>query len=210
MLVDTNPGTAGSVYTASLGADRFGVDAPKWDARDSSAALRVQEALTGRTGLSVFHDASDVTVDVSHSDVLVSQVIAAGNPQWDLHRSQVGDAHRWTHGLPGPTGDLAFAEGIWRSWVTRARRPRMPAQGTVRVNGRIVIRDSIEVWLDGAATSPLTTGNNATVTLAYDLNAHTYRVTPILPATVDVLVRELDTGRSVHQSVTGATTLTAT
>lgn len=181
-------------------------------ARDPLPAMAVQLATAGPF-LYMFHDEQDAVVDVHHTQDVVTALTAAGlTARFSASYSNSGDAadDRYTHGYPAAVEGLLRAEPLWTPRAIGARAWVMPLSGTIRVLGwfRSLTRD-FEIWLGDTETGPTpkaSTTNDHAATVTYDLAAHTFLVTPL---TGTVSVQIIDGARTVTDTISTATELTA-
>lgn len=126
-----------------------------WRSRNHADALGYQLALApkGNKILSLYHDASDGSVGVAHSD-RISTVLSNSSLSelLDYHRSTASDSTRYLHGYPEDSSGVLSAESDW--WITaiNSRQWKVPVSGTILVPGWIQTK-RFSIWLG------LTSGN---------------------------------------------------
>lgn len=167
------------------------------------ARNHLEAVATNFTGgyLYVFHDNQDTIVPVNQSTRLVTNLVSASRTNYETHYSDANQYPRWFHGQPDDQDSpLNQSEAIWGPVVAAKTHAAwtVAATGTVKVLGYIVTK-RFSLWLDD--------GTHGAATVVYDTTAHTYTVTPL--TTTPISVKVVEGARTVTQSISTATTLTA-
>ncbi len=158
--------------------------------------------------LRLFHDASDGTVSIRHSDAVYARAEELGiTSRVIYHRSSLADAVRWHHGYPEDQPDLIQAEALWTPDVWRARAWRFPASSSANIAGYRLTRDS-GVWLAASGESDPDEAATCQYQARVDQRGDEFVVTPPPGATISVRINR--GSKSVtNTAVTGRTVLIA-
>lgn len=162
--------------------------------------------------LRMYHDLSDSSVNVNHSQRTETQLIADSFTNYVYSQSQSGDPERWIHGLPnvGQTGQENIdAEDQFSGEGFSLSIPSMPTSGTLKINGYLKC-SLFTIWLgNGTAAQD---GKNRRGTLTYNYSTNSYTLVPALdsPATDMTYSFTDNIGRTSSGTISSSTPFTPT
>jgi pimeloyl-ACP methyl ester carboxylesterase len=170
---------------AALVSDIGGTPAAKPD--EYAARKTIESLATNFQGyLTMFHDADDASVEVSHSQNVAAAYVTAGRTDYYYSESNSGSADRWLHAYPLSSNDLNDAEPIWKNRGKTEPIRTIATSGTLKIIGMVKTKRFTVYMNDG---SYLNAGRSRFGTLVYNTVSNSYEVTndSSLPAVVSIV-----------------------
>lgn len=124
--------------------------------------------------LSMFHDASDTSVHVDHSQRIAAEYVSAGRSDYYYNESNSGSATRWLHAYPLAANQLHSAEPLWKDNGKTKAIQTIATSGTLKILGMLKTKRFTVYMNDG---SYLNAGRSRFGTLVYNTVTNSYTVT---------------------------------
>lgn len=129
--------------------------------------------------LYIFHDTGDTSVEVNHSQRLVTELNNAGFTNYVYNETESGDPIRWLHALPNSPAQIINAEDTFKADCLSLEAQQLPTSGVIEVNGYVKTK-YFTCWLGNGTVAD--NGRNRRATLTYNLTTNEYTIVPSIDA----------------------------